>query len=375
MKIDLQRKILLNPGPVTTSDGVKKALIVPDICHREKEFSQLIQKIREGLKRIVHAGNQFTTVLFASSGTGAVEATISSVIPHGKKLAVISNGSYGERIIDIAKTYNIECIPIFSPYNESLSLEKISSTLEKNPEIASVAMVHHETSTGMLNPLHEVGTLVRKMQRDFIVDAISSYAGTAIDVEKNQIDYLIGTSNKCLQGMPGASFVICNKDKLNLHQSNPRSFYFDLYAQNQSLDQEGVLRFTPSVQIFYALQQALVEYFSEGESARIERYKNNFRILVEGLKGLDFTFLLPEECWSHLLILIAYPFSKKKISFNEVHDYLYQRGYTIYPSKLTMQETFRLACFGDLTSKDIDNFLVLLRESLDSAQSKNNKNL
>lgn len=359
-----KRKILLNPGPVTTTDSVKKSLMVSDICHREKEFCSVIQNIRENLKKVVHAGESYTTVLFSGSGTAGVEATISSVIPHNKKIAVINNGSYGERIVEIGKTYNIETINITSPFNEPISLEKISSIIENDPDIYAVAMVHHETSTGLLNPLSEVSHLVKKLNRILIVDAISSFAGVPIDLEKNPITYLVGSPNKCLQGLPGAAFVICDKMQLALHQKNRRSFYLDLYAQNEFLEKEGMLRFTPPVQIFYALQQALIEYFQEGEMQRYERYKRNFQILVNGLEQLGFNFLIPKECWSNLLILVSYPLSKKKIEFNRLHDELYEKGFTIYPSKFNMDNAFRLACMGHLTSNDIEFFLSLLKKTL-----------
>jgi len=362
----LTRKILLNPGPVTTTDSVKNALVVPDICHREHEFSELIQKVRRNIKEVVHANDNYTSILFASSGTGAVEATISSVVPFEKKLLVIKNGVYSQRIIEIARKFNIQVVTLdVSPF-ERPSLEILNNMLNADADISAVAMVHHETSTGLLNPLVEVGEVVKKFSKTFIVDAISSYAGININIANAHVDYLIATSNKCLQGIPGISFVIANIEHLTKHKDMSRGFYFDLYQQYQSLEKQHVLRFTPPVQVVYALSQALDEYFREGEFVRFERYSENYRTLMEGLSQLNFEFPVPKELQSQLLILTTFPVDKAYISFSVLHDQLYARGYTIYPASLNSDHAIRLACFGDINKNDIQNFIKELTYLLET---------
>ncbi|MFI5142003.1 MAG: aminotransferase class V-fold PLP-dependent enzyme, partial [Bacteroidia bacterium] len=287
-----------------------------------------------------------------------------SVIPEGTTLLVINNGIYAERIIEIAQKFNISVKSIHcSPY-AIVSLDELTNALLADSTISTVAMVHHETSTGLLNPITEIGSLVKKHSKTFIVDAISSYAGIPIDIQKAQVDYLIATSNKCLQGIPGISFVLANIENLSKNGQNGKGFYFDLYGQYKSLEQNNVLRFTPPVQVFYALNQALEEYFIEGEINRFNRYKENCHILMQGLSDLGFTFLIQPELQSHLLVLIKLPNELEHISFTNLHDRLYSKGFTIYPTSIRLDHAFRLACFGDINKNDIVLFLNELKTAL-----------
>lgn len=359
----LPRKILLTPGPVTTTDTVKKALIVPDICHREEEFSQLIQEVRDGLTSIVHADEQYSAILYASSGTGVLEAVISSTIPDGKKILIINNGTYGERIIRIAEVYRLNYIAVSIPFQHTPDLTQVEEYLKHEPDIHAIAMVHHETSSGLLNPLMPLGELAKRYSCLFIVDAIASYAGIPINIQTSKIDFLVGTGNKCLQAMPGVSFVIAKKMALEACSTIKRSYYFDLYSQYQALEKEGLFRFTSPVQIIYALKQAIIEYNKESECSRYNRYKENFLTLVAGLEQMGFTFPIAEKNWSYLLILAQYHGSAS-FDFKKIHDLAYKKGFTIYPGKVALPNIFRLACIGDLYLKDIQNFLVLLEKIL-----------
>ncbi len=366
----IQRNILLNPGPVTTTDTVKKALLVPDICHREQQFTELLKSIRQDLLKIVNAKDDYTSVLFAASGTGAIEACISSVIPRDKKLAVINNGSYGQRIIDIAKRFQINVVEIAFPFDQPISLDIIESHLSTDPDIQYLAMVHHETSSGLLNPLHEIGKLCHRLQRRFIVDAMSSFAGTEIDVYNDHIHFIMASSNKCLHGMPGMSFVICNTKCLLETEGNARSYYFDLQQQYHSLEKSGQMSFTPPVQIAYSFRQALDEFFSETLAGRIKRYHDNYAHLLAGLQALGFENKTPESQQSQLLLTVKFPNDNKHYQFEELHDYLYKKGYTIYPKKLPIANTFRLACIGDLNKADINNFLTELEAYITSVNQQ-----
>ena len=360
----MERKILLNPGPVTTTDTVKNALIVPDICHRENEFGELLFYLGNSLRDIIHADESYTTIFLGSSGTGAVEATISSAIPFGQKLLVIQNGHYGERISSIASTYHIQTVNVSHAFNEQPPLAVLEETLRADDDISAVAMVHHETSSGILNSLDLVSDLVKKFNKIFIVDAISSFGGIPIDLRSNPIDYLIATSNKCLQALPGVAFVIAREKVIINSKENARSFYFDLYKQYLSLKTERMFRFTPPVQILYALSQAIKEYNQEGGEERYLRYQTNYDILMNGLDYLAFENLVPKAYQGKLLALVRPRSNEQNLNFEGLHDFLYEAGFTIYPTKISITNAFRLACIGDIHAKDIHAFLACLEMAL-----------
>jgi 2-aminoethylphosphonate-pyruvate transaminase len=350
------RKILLNPGPATTSDSVKQALVVEDICPREKDFGKLLDSIKEDLVKIVHGEEEYIAALFTASGTGGLEAAITSAVPKGKKILVIDNGAYGARMVNIATTFGIEVVVYKLKYGDYPDVKMIEDLISKDGEISHLAVVHHETTTGMLNPVQEICDLSARLGVEVIVDCMSSYAGIPIDVKQWRAGYVISSSNKCIQGMPGMVFVIFKKSLLPLIQNQKRSFYFDLHSQYTGFQKTGQMQFTPPVQVAYALRQAIDEYFIEGELNRWGRYKENWEVLHNGLKRLGFEFLLPLNYQSQILLAIIEP-KHSGYDFDSMHDYLYQRGFTIYPGKGAKEATFRLSILGDLTKEDIKAFL------------------
>lgn len=354
------RKILLTPGPITTTDSVKRAMIVPDICPREEEFGDILKKISKDLIRIVHGGKGYVSVLFCGSGTAVMDACINSVVPPAKKIVVINNGAYGERMVKIAKAHRIPCVEIPFKWDKPLDLEKIKKTLKQNPDIACLAVVHHETTTGMLNPIKAIGDIAEKSKCVFLVDAVSSFAGVPIDVKECKIDFMFSVSNKCIQGMPGIAFVICKKERLQaIKDYPPRSFYLNLFQQHDYFTATNQMQFTPPVQVIYALRQAIREYFKEKGKKRYNRYTTNWQVLREGLEKMGFKFLLKKEEESHILTTVFEP-KDPKYDFKKLHDLLYKQGFTIYPGKLHKQDTFRLANIGDIRVKDISRFLKAL---------------
>jgi 2-aminoethylphosphonate aminotransferase len=364
----MKRNILLNPGPATTTDTVKYAMVVPDICPREKEFGQLLDSIKEDLPKVVNGGDAYTSVIFAASGTGAMEASITSAVPKGKKLLVVENGAYGTRMVKIAETYQIEVVRYQLAYGDYPSVEAIEQLLKKHEgEISHLAVIHHETTTGMLNPVGEICQLAQRYGVGVIVDAMSSYAGIPIDIQAWKADYLISSSNKCIQGMAGMSFVIFKKELLEKIKGNKRSYYFDIYSQYMGFEQTGQMQFTPPVQVVYALRQAINEYFAETGAKRWERYQENWNTLYNGLKEIGFKFLLPFEQESKILLAIQEP-NDERFNFDLMHDYLYERGFTIYPGKGAKSATFRISVLGDLYKKDIEAFLFTLKEYLREAK-------
>lgn len=363
--MEVKRNILLNPGPGTTSDEVKEAMIIPDICPREVEFCQIMESIKLDLPRVVHGERDYTSVLFTASGTGGVEAAITSAVPLEGKLLVIENGAYGTRQCRIAEYYNIPHVSYRLAYGDYPILQDIEQYLQSDPAITHVSMVHHETTTGMLNPVEDICRLAHAHGKEVIVDAVSSFAGVAIDLEKWQAEYIISSSNKCIQGMPGLSFVIFKKSLLERLHGRGRSHYFDIYAQYTGFHDTGQMQFTPPVQVVYALRKAIDLFFQETIEGRVNRYRENYKILHDGLKRMGFKFLLPESQQSGILIAIKEP-RNPEYSFQEMHDYMYKRGFTIYPGKGAKEATFRLAVLGDLYRKDIEDALDVLSDYLKS---------
>lgn len=355
----MKRNILLNPGPATTSDTVKQAMVVPDICPREVEFGQLMDSIRKDLVKIVHGGDDYVAVLFTASGTGGVEAALTSAIPIGKKVLIVDNGAYGTRMVKIAKTFHIDVVEYKIPYGDYPVVGDIKKLIDQNPGISHIAMVHHETTTGMLNPVKEISKMAHEMGVEMVVDTVSSYAGMPINVKDYNLEFIVSTSNKCIQGMPGISFVIVKKDALKKLEPNRRSFYLDVLAQHQCFEQTLQTQFTPPVQVVYALRQAIDEYFKETEAGRDKRYRENWKLLYDGVMKIGFKPLLPIEQESQILTAYLEP-SDSGYSFEKMHDYLYERGFTIYPGKGAKKDTFRLSILGDLYKDDILNFLKVL---------------
>ena len=357
--------LLLNPGPANTTAAVKQAMTRPDICPREREFGAVLSWVRDALTRVVHAGDLYTTVLLSGSGTAGVEAAISSTVPPDGRLLIIENGSYGVRMGQIAAAYGF-------PYDiESFGVggfpdvDRIARRLGER-RYTQLAVVHHETSTGVLNPIERIGALCRASGVELIVDAMSSYAGVPIDVAQIGADFLIASSNKCIQGMAGLAFVVCKRARVERMQPIPgRSFYLDLGGHHRFFERDNQLQFTPPVQIVYALEQALKEYFDEGGANRHRRYAANWAVLDAGMLELGFRRLLPEAILSRILTCYLEP-DHPRYSFDEMHDRLYRLGFTIYPGKGARQATFRLANMGELRPDDLAAFVAALRGVIDA---------
>ena len=352
----MKRNILLNPGPATTTDSVKKSLMVPDICPREKEFGDLTQNVLKKIARVVNGETSHTAIILTGSGTAGVEAALSSVVSTQGKILILDNGAYGKRAETIIKSYNIPHTThklVWGDYPDVDSIEKI---LKNDRELTHFFFVHHETTTGMLNPMGEFLNLCQKYEIDSIVDAMSSYAGLPIDLQKEPIDYLISSSNKCIQGMAGTSFVIANKDKLaKTEKISPRNLYLNLWGNHNYIEKTGQFQFTPPVQIVYSLNQALDEFFFETQNGRTARYFKSYDTLIDGLNNVGLELLLPKEHHSKLLTAIIEP-SSPNYNFMEMHNYFYENDITIYPGKGAKQDTFRIANIGEIDYRDMEFF-------------------
>lgn len=360
------RNILLTPGPATTSQRVKQAQIVSDICPREIEFGALQASISRRLVEIVHGEQTHTAVLFAGSGTCAVEACISSVIPDDGRVLVMVNGAYGQRILDMCRIHlrPDQIVVHETAWNDAPDTREIADMLAADQGITHLVMVHHETTTGVLNPLDAVSSITRASGVTLIVDAMSSYAGIPLDLRHTACDFLISSSNKCIQGMPGVSFVICRNELLVPPPGyRPRSLYLDLYAQHDSFRRSLQMRFTPPVQVLYSLDAALDEFFEETGTGRHHRYRRCHEALVSGMTELGFVLAVPDLPQSNLLTTFLKP-AHPAFGFDEMHDALLAEGFTIYPGKVGQIECFRLASIGQIDVADITAFLEATRRYL-----------
>lgn len=363
--MQIKRNVLLNPGPATTTDTVKMAQIVPDICPREKEFVSMMKQMREDLVRIVHGDlNKYTSVLFCGSGTITMDVCINSLLPKGKKILIINNGTYSMRAVEICEYYNLPFVNFDCPIDEIPDLNQVEQILKENQDIALVYTTHNETGTGILNPIKEIGFLVHKYSAVFIVDTISTYAMKPIDIEKDNIDFCMASGQKELMAMTGLSFVIGNTELIKKSAAYPkRSYYCNLYMQYHFFETTGQMHFTPPVQTIYAARQALDEYFREGEESKWKRHSEVFEAIHAGLDKPGFKDIIRRELQAGLGVTVKYP-DDENWSFEKVHDYCYKRGFTIYPGKTSAQNTFRLCALGAITKEDIEDFFIVLYEAL-----------
>jgi 2-aminoethylphosphonate-pyruvate transaminase len=361
----IKRNVLLNPGPATTTDAVKYAQVIPDICPREKEFGEIMKRLGDDLVRVVHGDlDKYTAVLFCGSGTVNIDACVSSLLPAGKKLLVLNNGAYSERAAEVAEYYGLAHINLRMPITEPVDLAKTEEALRADKDIAVVYCCHHETGTGILNPIREIGALAHKYDKTFVVDTTSTYAMLPIDMDKDNLDFIMASAQKGLMSMTGLSYVIGNIKKLEESKNHPkRSYYCNLYMQYSFIRDKGEMHFTPPVQTVYATVQAMKEYWEVGERAKWERHQRVWEALYRGLDKLGFQTIIPKEKQSKLVVSVKYP-NDPNWSFTKVHDYLYERGFTIYPGKVSDLPTFRLCALGAIDAPDIEDFFTTLEQGL-----------
>jgi len=357
----MPQHILLNPGPVNVSPRVQQALLRGDLCHREEEFSDLLVAIRAKLLQ-AFAPSGYTAVPVTGSGTLAVEAMVSSALPEGKKLLVINNGVYGERMLHMAEAHRIPAVELRYDWTERPALGQIESTLRADPAIDAVALVHHETTTGLLNLVTEVGAITRRTGRLLLLDAVSSLAAEDLDLIRDGVDLCACTANKCVQGLPGVSFVLVRTDAMAAMQHYPRrSLYLHLPLHWEAQEKRSI-PFTPSVQTWYALDAALDELLEETVTKRVKRHYTAAQLLRDGFARLGLKALLPAAHQSNTLTSLLLP---EGMTYPRIHDGLKERGFVIYEGQGRLQTgIFRVANMGHLTLDDFRRFLAALEEVL-----------
>ena len=361
----IKRNILLNPGPSTTTDTVKLAQVVPDICPREQEFAHLMKGLRQDLLKIVHAKPEdYTAVLFCGSGTINMDICLNSLLPENSKVLVVNNGAYSTRAVEICEYYGLPYIDLKFPVDEQPDLDEIEKTLKDNSDIKLVYTTHNETGTGILNPIREIGALAHRYGAIFVTDTTSTLAMRPINVYEDNIDFCMASAQKGLMAMTGLSFIIGRTSTIVESKNYPkRSYYCNLYLQYEYFEKTGEMHFTPPVQTIYATIQALKEYFEEGEEAKWARHTRVFEAIHKGLAELGFRDIIKRNQQSGLVVSVKYP-DDKNWDFTKVHDYCYERGFTIYPGKISTTDTFRLCALGAIDEKDIEDFFVVFKDAL-----------
>jgi 2-aminoethylphosphonate aminotransferase len=357
----VKRNILLTPGPATTTDTVKYAQVMPDICPREKEFGLFLHHVCCKLTCIPADSDRYSTVLFGGSGTAAVESILSSVVRKGDLIVIVNNGAYGKRMCEIAEVYGLKYLVFHESPHVALDLAALESLLDQSLHpVTHLAVVHHETTTGLLNDIVAIGEICRRRSIKLIVDAISSFAAIPIQMKAMNIHYLAASSNKNLQAMPGISFVIAESELLQQKPTDkPCNYYLNLFEQYEYFRQTLQTRFTPPVQTIYALNQAIDELNLEGMEQRYLRYQECWETLIEGIQRIGLRYISSPRLHSKLVTSIFEP-ELDGYSFKEMHDFLLAKGYTIYPGKMEDFNTFRVANIGDITRKDMEDFMQLL---------------
>ena len=361
----IKRNVLLNPGPATTTDTVKLAQVVPDICPREKEFADLMKGFRHDILKTVHADPaNYTAVLFCGSGTLNMDVCLNSLLPAEAKVLVVNNGAYSSRAVEICRAYGLNHIDLRFPVDELPDLTRVEAVLKENPDIRLVYTTHNETGTGICNPIREIGALAHRYGATFVVDTTSTLAMRPIDVARDNIDFCMASAQKGIMAMTGLSFVIGRTDLIVASKDYPkRSYYCNLYLQYEYFEKTGQMHFTPPVQTVYAAVQGLKEYFAEGEIAKWERHKRVFEAIHTGLAELGFKDVIRREWQSGLVVSVLYP-DDPNWDFIKVHDYCYERGFTIYPGKIASTNTFRLCSLGAIDEADIKAFFKVFKEAL-----------
>lgn len=348
----MNRYKLLTPGPLTTTQTVKDQML-EDRCTWDDEYKSITQQIRKELVSIAGTTEEkYTAVLMQGSGSFVVESVLTSVIADEDRLLIIANGAYGERIAQMANVIGLQYEVYNVPYNEYPNLQHVEERLKSGQKFTHVAIVHCETTTGILNPIAEVGQLAKKYGATFIVDAMSSFGGVEMNIEDLQIDFLVSSANKCIQGVPGFGFVIANKEKLIATKGTARSVSLDIYDQWRVMDVDGKWRFTSPTHVVAAFAQALKELAEEGGvKARNARYATNNAYVRQRLAKVHMHAYIDEEKQSPIISTFLFP--NDEFNFQDFYENMKQAGFVLYPGKLTDINTFRIGNIGDVFEEDL----------------------
>jgi 2-aminoethylphosphonate-pyruvate transaminase len=355
--------LLLTPGPLTTSRSVKEVM-VHDWGSRDATFLAINKAVLDRLPEVIHAKGSFVTVPVQGSGTYAVEAMLTSFVPAKGKVLLLVNGAYGHRARRICDIARRQVVVHETPEDTPPDLKKVDQLLERNKDITHVFAVHCETTSGIRNPIVEVADLVESHGRRLLLDSMSAFGALPLDVRKVRCDAVAASSNKCIEGVPGLGFVLCREVVLPETKGNATTLVLDIHDQWQNFVKTGQYRFTPPIHVIVAFHQALMEFFAEGgQPGRWRRYAENCRILIEGMRAMGFSTLLPDGLQAPIIVTFHMPRDERFV-FQSFYDKLKDRGYVIYPGKLTVADSFRIGCIGRLDASHMRGALEAVGEVL-----------
>ncbi|MBR2819372.1 MAG: 2-aminoethylphosphonate--pyruvate transaminase [Reyranella sp.] len=362
--------LLLTPGPLTTSASVKQAM-VHDWGSRDQGFVAINKMVLEKIVELAGAQGTHVTVPVQGSGTFAVEAMITTFVPRTGKLLVVMNGAYGQRARKIAEIAGRAVATYETPEDTPPDLAALDALLAGDKAITHVFAVHCETTSGILNPIAELAALVARHGRRLLVDSMSAFGALEIDTRKVPYDALAASSNKCLEGVPGLGFVVCRKEALAACKGNATTLVLDLFDQAEGFAKTGQYRFTPPIHVIVALGKAIEEHAAEGGVAgRGKRYRENAKVLIDGMRAMGFRTLLADRLQAPIIVTFHMP-TDPRFVFQQFYDGLKDRGYVIYPGKLTVAESFRMGCIGRLYPEQMKGALAAVREVLDEMRVSN----
>lgn len=354
---------LLTPGPLTTSMSVKEAML-HDWGSRDQEFIAINGRMRARLVELIDGVGQFTTVPMQGSGTFAVEAMLGTFLPRDGKLLILINGAYGKRMAKICETMGRAYATYEKPEDQPIDVAGLEKALTADNAITHVAAVHCETTSGVLNPIAEIAAAVAKAGKSLLVDAMSAFGAIPLDSPSVRFDAVAASSNKCIEGVPGLGFVLAREDALKKCQGNAHALTLDLFDQWQVLEKTKQYRFTPPIHCIVSFEKALQEHTAEGGVAgRGARYRSNCKILVDGMRAMGFETLLPDRIQAPIIVTFHMP-ADPKFVFEQFYDRLRERGYVIYPGKLTVADSFRIGCIGRLGEAEMKGALEAIRAVL-----------
>lgn len=358
-------KILFTPGPLSTAKSTKEAMLL-DLGSRDTVFLSTVRRIRAQLLDIagVPEPGGFEAILMQGSGTFGVESVISSVIPPNGRLLVAINGAYGKRIAHIARVSKIAVTELCAPENTPIEAAEVEGALRAHPEVDAVAIVHCETTTGLVNPVHAIGQVVKDAGKPLLVDAMSSFGVLPLDLNAAGVDFLITSANKCFEGVPGFAIVLARRSSLLATEGFARTVCLDIHAQWRGLESSGQFRFTPPTHVMLAFKQALAAFEAEGGvSGRRGRYESNHAVLMRGMKRLGFRPYLDPDHQSCIITTFHYP-QHARFDFDRFYDLLNDQGFVIYPGKLTHSDCFRIGTIGQVFPQDVKDLVDAIEHTL-----------
>lgn len=362
-------KALFTPGPLNTSGPTKQAML-RDLGSRDTEFIEVVKDVRSRLVGLGDGHEEYTSIIMQGSGTFGVESILSSTIPQDGKLLILINGAYGERMLKIANIHRIQTVSLRTAEDDVPDPKSMREALESDPSITHVAVVHCETTTGIINPIEEYGKIAKEFNKIYFVDAMSSFGAYPVNLRACNIDYLISSSNKCIEGVPGFSFILAKIETLKATEGFARTLSLDLYAQWKGLESDGQFRFTPPIHAILAFRQALLELEKEGGvSARGERYKRNYVITLSAMEALGFKAYLPAERRGYIITSFYYP-AHPNFDFRKFYELLSAKGFLIYPGKLSHADCFRIGHVGRLGVSDVKGLMSAISSVLKKMEIK-----